>query len=260
MVDAWMETCLVAIGKIGYPDVQFAALTETVDIDIGEKGIEGLPLTSGGRVTKFNAQGDHSVTFEAYPLEAGNGRGFFDLVNSPDLIVSSTTTATTSNKLTDTNVNFTTLGVAAGDKIINTTDNTSAIVSAVDSATALSISSDIMASGEKYLLFDTPLRVTNDRNRDKYRVLILWTDKAAILAGEAIANTYNALRIGLVEGYFTSVKPSFTDGILKFTVVYKTTAFDKSASGNAMVESCAAAGGSDALPAIAQYTTINKFG
>ena len=69
--DAWMEEALVAISIIDGSDVQFAALTETIDFDVGEKDIEGIPLVNGGRVTKWNPEGDTTVTLEAYPLQAG---------------------------------------------------------------------------------------------------------------------------------------------------------------------------------------------
>lgn len=258
--DAWMETCLIGISKIGREEVQFASITETADFDIGEKDIEGLALVNGGRVTKWTPEGDTTITFEAYPLEAGAGEGFFDLLHSDDVIVTGTTDGVTTSKLIDSTVNFTSLGVAAGDKIRNTTDDTEANVTAVDNATTLSISSDIMDSGEDYILTDSPYRVINDRNRDKYRVLAIWTDKTTtVRASEAIANTLNALRVGFAGGHFTSVKPSFTDGELKFIVMYKCAAFDKGGSGNVMIESCAAGGGADALPAIADYTTSYKF-
>jgi len=42
-------------------------------------------------------------------------------------------------------------------------------------------------------------------------------------------------------------------------VTYKCSASDKSATGNIMMESCAAGGGDDALPAIADYTSSYKF-
>ena len=259
--DAWMEECLIGISKIGGEEVQFASITETVDFDIGEKDIEGVALVNGGRVTKWTMEGDSSITFEAYPLESGASDGFFDLMHDDDVLVTSTTTSTTSNKLVDTNSNFTTLGVAVGDKIVNTTDNTSAVVTVIDSATILSISSDIMSSGEDYILTDSPYRVLNSRVRNKYRINVLWTDKTTtVKASEAIANTLSALRIGYAGGYITSVKPSFTDGILKYTITYKCAAFDKSGASNVMLESCAAGGGSDALPTIADYTTSNKFG
>ena len=84
--DSWMETCLIAISPIDGADTQFASITETVDFDIGEKDIEGVPLLNGGRMTKFAPEGDSSITFEAYPLEAGTdsgteGKGFFDLMH-----------------------------------------------------------------------------------------------------------------------------------------------------------------------------------
>ena len=195
--DAWMETCLIAISIQGGSDIQFASLTETVDFDIGEKDIEGVALTNGGRVTKWTAEGDSSITFEAYPLEAGtdsgtDGNGFFDLMHSADASV--------------------------------------------------------------------PLRITNDRNRDKYRVLVMWTNDPTVSTGQAITtDTYSALRIGLADGHFTSVKPSFTDGILKYTITYKCAAFDRDGAGNVMMESCAGASGTDILPAVASYTTSAKF-
>ena len=258
--DAWMEECLIGIAKIGGEEVQFRSLMETVDFDIGEKDITGIALVNGGRVTKWTPEGDSSITFEAYPLESGAGKGFFDLMHADDILVTSTTDGVNTNKLVDTTVNFTTLGIAAGDKIRNTTDDTEAFVTAVDSATILSISSDIMVSGEDYIIADSPYRVLNSRTRDKYRIVVLWTDKTATLASEAIANTFNALRIGYADGYITSVKTAFTDNIVKFTITYKVTAFSKSASSNVMMESCAAGGGADALPVIADYTTSNKFG
>jgi hypothetical protein len=258
--DAWMETCLIGISKIGGEEVQFASQTETADFDIGEKDIEGVALVSGGRVTKWTMEGDSSITFEAYPLEAGAGQGFYDLMHDDNVLVTSTTTSTSSNKLEDTSVNFTTLGIAIGDKIINLTDNTTAFVTAVDDLDTLSISSDIMASGEDYTITNSPYRVLNSRVRNKYRIMVLWTDKTgAVRASEAVANTLSALRIGYAGGYVTSVKPSFTDGILKYTITYKCAAFDKSGASNIMMESCAAGGGSDALPTIAAYTTSSKF-
>ena len=195
--DAWMETCLIAISIAGGSDIQFAAITETVDFDIGEKDIEGVALTNGGRMTKWTPEGDSSITFEAYPLEAGtqtgtSGKGFFDLMHTVDSSV--------------------------------------------------------------------PLRITNDRNRDKYRVLVLWTNDTTVSTGQSVTtDTYSALRIGMADGHFTSVKPSFTDGVLKYTVTYKCAAFDKSGSGNVMIESCAGASGTDILPAIASYTSSAKF-
>ncbi len=330
--DAWMEKCLIGISVIAGEEVQFASVAETADFDIGEKDIEGLALVNGGRVTKHNPEGDSSITFEVWPMEAGGGEGFFDLLhgagdvvsgettadNSDDLIdtsedfvvqgvrvgdrvnnttdttyttvtaiesatvlsvaedifdasekytitrgvliVDGTTTSQTTDKLVDSGETFTNR-IVAGDKIRNTTDNTEAYVTAVDDANTLALSADIMDSSEDYIISEAPQRVINNRVREKYRVLVLWTDKTDVVkAGEAIANDLNALRIGYANGYFTSVKPSFTDGGLKFTVTYKCAAFNKSGSANVMMESCAAGGGDDHIPTIADYTTGYTFG
>jgi len=78
-----------------------------------------------------------------------------DILNDGDYVTfsslkdSGTTTATTANKLVDGTQNFTST-VRVGDLVKNTTDSTSATVTAVDSDTTLSLSADIMASGEAY--------------------------------------------------------------------------------------------------------------
>lgn len=62
----------------------------------------------------------------------------------------SVTTSTTADKLVDTEGAFTTDGTVVGDTVHNTTDDTSALITAIDSASTLSIDTDIMASGESY--------------------------------------------------------------------------------------------------------------
>lgn len=82
-----------------------------------------------------------------------------DTIDIPDpglALTSSTDTAGTSSKLTDTTQNFNNLNVKVGDIVHNTTDNTVATVTAIDSDTVLSISANIMASSEKYTLFSFP--------------------------------------------------------------------------------------------------------
>lgn len=66
---------------------------------------------------------------------------------------SSTATGTTSNKLVDSGASFTSgTTVDVGDEVFNSTDSTYAYVTAVDSATQLSLSADIMVSGEAYTI------------------------------------------------------------------------------------------------------------
>jgi hypothetical protein len=62
---------------------------------------------------------------------------------------SGTTTSTTADKLVDSGQNFSST-VELGDVVKNTTDDTQATVSSILSNTTLSLSADIMESGETY--------------------------------------------------------------------------------------------------------------
>lgn len=82
-----------------------------------------------------------------------------DTIDIPDpgfALASSTDTAGTSSKLTDSTKNFNDLNVKVGDIIHNTTDNTVATVTAIDGDEVLSISANIMALGEAYTIFSVP--------------------------------------------------------------------------------------------------------
>lgn len=65
-------------------------------------------------------------------------------------LFSGSATSTTSDKLVDSGAAFD--STALGLTVYNTTDGTWAVVSAVDDANTLSLSSDIMASGESYII------------------------------------------------------------------------------------------------------------
>ncbi len=66
---------------------------------------------------------------------------------------SSTTTSTSANHLVDTGGAFTSgVTVDVGDEVHNTTDDTYAYVTVVGSATDLTLSADIMTSGETYTI------------------------------------------------------------------------------------------------------------
>jgi len=187
--DTWSETAYVAICKKGGSDMEFRTITETVDVDLGDKDFDVIATLAGGRLVKFNPQEPTSITLEAYPVEAGTdtgntGKGFFDLMNSSDN--------------------------------------------------------------------SQPLSIAVDRNRDQYRVVILWTDDTSVTSATAsVAEGQTGLRIIAQNGYFTSVKPSFTDGILKFTVTFKCPPFDKDGNANITMEST---DGTAALEAVSSYT------
>jgi hypothetical protein len=77
-----------------------------------------------------------------------------DTINVPNVAgptVIGTADGTTANKLVDSTASFT--SNLLGYIVYNTTDSTVATVTAVDDAGTLSLSADIMASGESYTLY-----------------------------------------------------------------------------------------------------------
>lgn len=200
MVDTWSEVALVGIAAQSGTDVKFASITETIDIDIGDKDFDVIATLSGGRLVQFTPQEPTSITLEAYPVDAATegfttattGSGFFDLMNSSDT--------------------------------------------------------------------SQPLSISMDRTRTKHRIAIMWTDKIseADATAQIVAPTNECLRVVAADGYFTSVKPSFTDGVLKFTVTYKVPPFDKDGTANVKIESVSGAA-TATLNALASYTSSVKF-
>jgi len=109
--------------------------------------------------------------------------------------------------------------------------------------------------------YDTaePQIITVDRNRNKHRIAIMWTNGTATNAtAQVVTPTAQALRVVASDGYFTSVKPSFTDGVLKFSVTYKVPPFDKSGNGNIKIESINGSA-TATLTALASYTSTVKW-
>ena len=63
---------------------------------------------------------------------------------------SGTTTATTADKLVNSAARFDWIGITIGDRVRNTTDDTETTVTAIDSATTLSLAADIFTDAENY--------------------------------------------------------------------------------------------------------------
>ena len=100
-------------------------------------------------------------------------------INIPNVAgptVSGTTDGVTANKLVDSTASFT--SNLLGYIVYNTTDSTVATVTAVDDAGTLSLSADIMASGESYTLYadDNNGCVLYAGNTGSVRVLTVGND------------------------------------------------------------------------------------
>lgn len=187
--ETWSERGKVAICVEGGSDVDFEILTDTTDIDMGDKDIEAIATMAGGRLVKYIPQEVTTITLEAYPLEAGTasgstGKGFFDLMNTQDA--------------------------------------------------------------------SQPVSVSVDLVRNRYRMALLWTnDTGNASADAAVASGSYALRI-IGCGFFTSVKPSYTDGVVKFTVQMKCPPFKKDGTANVNIKSC------DTTATMAALTTFSS--
>ena len=82
-----------------------------------------------------------------------------------------TTTSAATNKLIQSGQNFVTT-VNVGDIVLNITDNTSAVVTAVDSDTQLTISLDIMANSEAFVIIRPPAFTINfDNEIDEWNLI-----------------------------------------------------------------------------------------
>lgn len=191
--DAWQRECLIEISD-GTTHVTLHALTETIDIDVGERDLDVVNLCNLGQIPKHGGQGITTVTFEGYAKEAGTagtgdqtGTGFWDIF---------------------------------------------AEIPGKDTS--------------------EPQTVTLSTERNRMRVVILWTDETtATTADEALASGSKGIRFALADCFCTMIKYSFTDGILKTTLTFKGNAFDKSGAGNIKMESHDATGAG--LTALSTY-------
>lgn len=206
---AWQETALITFSPqvstaASARNIQFAAITETIDIDQGEKNFDQVALLNGGRLVKIAPETETTVTLEAYPLYAGHDGG---------IITGSDTT-----------------GEAFFDLLHDEDTGTDAV------------------------------QISVSRRRTKYRLVMLWTDDqdATTATQQVVQPTNRALRFAAADGYITSVKPSFTDGILKFTVTYKVPPFDTAGTANIAWSSVGTGTGTVTMTALGSYTTTVK--
>jgi hypothetical protein len=73
--DMWQEVALVAVSISGGSEIQFAAITETIEINEGDYPGEGMPNLAGGRIWKQSPQEDGEITLELLPLELDTTSG-----------------------------------------------------------------------------------------------------------------------------------------------------------------------------------------
>jgi len=78
--ESWDERCLITVFRDGdeINGFNFHAYTEDITgLDFGDKDIEGVPLTSGGRIAKPIPMADETVTMKVYPTNTDLADGGF---------------------------------------------------------------------------------------------------------------------------------------------------------------------------------------
>jgi len=70
--DQWTELALIEIQRQDDSSnaYLFGSLTDTIDLDMGDKPIESTALLNGGRVVKYTPEEDTTVTMEIFPVGA----------------------------------------------------------------------------------------------------------------------------------------------------------------------------------------------
>jgi hypothetical protein len=192
--NAWQRECLIEVTD-GTTHLALHALTETIEIDIGERDIDVINLVNLGQIPKHGNHGITTVTFEGYAKEVGTG--------------------------------------GTGDQTATGFWDIFAEKPAKDTS--------------------EPQQVSIANTNTRFRIAILWTDETGeTVADGAVANTQKAKRFVIAECFCVGHKDSFTDGILKTTLTFKGSAFDKTGSANIKMESIDG-GGAGTFGALTTY-------
>jgi hypothetical protein len=69
--DVWAIEALINLND-ATTDMTIAPLVETIDIDVGDRDMEGVPNVAGGFLQKKSPQADTTITFEGYPVGIGD--------------------------------------------------------------------------------------------------------------------------------------------------------------------------------------------
>ena len=209
---------------------------------LGEKFVYSIFIYTGHLTTNKPATATYTITKDKLA----------------DVVEVGSATATTSSKLVDS-VKLVSETVEVGDLVFNTTDNTIAIVSAVDSDTTLSLDTNIMASGEGYKIFSKTsasieiAELIRDYFKTEYYNLAVdgvWveiTTEVQIKSGTTTATTSNKL-VDSTATFIRQLLPS------SFTITAKNTTDNTSATVSAVDNDTTLSLSSDIFTSAENYT------
>lgn len=279
--DAWQRKAYISVENSSTIKLQYESLTETIDIDMGERDIDKIDLLNLGQITKHGSVGITTITFEGYPIYAGTNDTASATRGTPsggvatgfwDVFADVQNETATGEMDVDMSNTLTRYRVA----ILWTDDpDLAGIVSAISdvtpsitgtSATAnahagkmIEITSET-ADGSYYMIVSNDatsvytLTAGDTPNTDNVDATDTYTIHPT--GSGAIDTASKGMRFVIADCICTSCKTSFTDGIMKQTLVFKGKAFSSSGAALIKMESATA---SEILTALGNYTAGSVY-
>lgn len=281
--DAWQRKAYISVENTTLVKLQYESLSETIDIDMGERDLDVVNLLNLGQIPKHGAVGICTITFEGYPLQAGTAdtsgatrgtlsggiaSGYFDaFASSQNVDSASELDIDMSNTLTryrvailwtdDADLTGTASAASNSDPSITGTATTTL----EQAGKMLEITSGT-GDGGYYMI------VTNDAT-SKYTLTTGDTPETDLgtatptntytihpTGSGAIMTAAKGLRFVLADCICTSCKTSMTDGIVKQTLTFKGRIFSKTGVALSKMESATT---SEKLTALGNYTAGTTY-
>ena len=288
--DAWQRIAFVSVesGTSAAPiHMTYQALTETIDIDMGERDLDVINLLNLGQIPKHGPVGICTVTLEGYPLQAGTSdqstvsgtsktsglaKGYFEaFANAGHADTSQPLDLDMSNTLTRYRLSVLWTNQARLSETASTSSDSGAGSITVDGSpltadsyngsmiqmtmiggvagTAYYHVSDTSTSAFTLTVADKP---ATDGVADNDAFYVYPTGSSALLPGS------KGMRFVLADCFCTSCKTSMTDGIVKQTLVFKGKLFNASGSPLSKMESHDGTGAT-VVPWLGYYTAGSTY-
>lgn len=260
--DSWQRKAYVSVesGTVALPvKMQYEALSETIDIDMGERDYDKIDLLNLGQIAKHGPMGICTVTLEGYPLYAGTfdasgatrgtpksgiAQSYWEVfaqvghMDTSDPIENTITNDVTRYRVsilwTDDSIDTGTTSAASNATPSITGDATTAgdndgklltLTSGAASGGVYMIVSGSSVSVYTLTVGDTPQTDMGGASEtDTYTI-------TPTGSGAVTTTAAKGKRFVMADCTCVSCKTSFTDGILKQTLVFKGAPFDNSGTG-----------------------------
>lgn len=277
--DAFQRGAFISVESSSTVKMQYEALSETIDIDTGERGMDVITLLNLGQIPKHTAPGICTITFEGYPMQVGTSDTSGGTRGTPkggvatgywELFANAGHADTTQALDLDMSNTLTPYRVAI---LWTDEDRTSGTASAASNATP-SITGTAATSGDHdgkmiYIVSGTGIggryMIVSGNSTSVYTLTAGDTPQTDL--GSATPNNpyyiyptgagalklaSKGMRFVLADCKCVSCKTSFTDGVLKQTLVFKGSMMAK--NGTTPLTKMESNDGTVQLPELGDYT------